>query len=170
MRHIEESERKFPSRTFQRSRTGRILVNILDHFRNIDESFRGLRMARLLSDNCISWAKLIASGVPCSDIETDDGTDADEALRDIALELLVLDASYQDKSYVVADVRKTQRNAYRLWTTAEEEQVLAMLVDGHSIGSIAETLGRKPGGIISRIQQIRERHYERLADGRSGAQ
>lgn len=117
-------------------------------------------MARLLSDNCISWAKLIASGVPYSDIETDDGTDPDEALRDMALELLVLDASYEDKCYVLADVRKTHKNAYKFWTTAEEEQVLAMLVGGHSIGTIAETLGRNPGGIISRISKIRERMVE----------
>lgn len=121
-------------------------------------------MARLLSENCISWAKLIASGVPWSDIETDDGTDADAALRDVALELLVLDASYEDKSYCIADVRKTYRNAYKAWTTAEEEQVLAMLVDGRSINRISETLGRNPGGIISRIRKIRERRVKKFAD------
>jgi len=38
-------------------------------------------MARLLSDDCLSLARLIAGGASCSELETDDGRDKDEVLR-----------------------------------------------------------------------------------------
>ena len=114
-------------------------------------------MARILSEDCLSLARLIASGVPCSDIETDDGRDRDELLKAIAIELLLLDASHEEKSYVQTDIRRTHRNAYKSWSEPEERRVMNYLIAGHSIAEIAERMGRQPGGIISRIRKIRDR-------------
>ena len=117
-------------------------------------------MARLLSDNCVSLARLIASGVPCSEITTDDGREVAAVLKDIAIELLLLDASHEEKSYVIADVRQTHKNAYKPWTDREEEKLMALLLEGRPIAGIAESLGRQPGGVISRINKIRVRREE----------
>lgn len=112
-------------------------------------------MARLLSDECISLARLIASGVSCSELSRDDGRNVEDVLKDIAIELLLLDASHEEKSYVIADIRKTHRNAYKAWSPREEERLMALLIEGRSIGEISEELGRQPGGVISRINKIR---------------
>lgn len=117
-------------------------------------------MARLLSDDCLSLARLIAGGASCSELETDDGRDKDEVLRDVAIELLLLDASHEEKSYVISDVRKTHQNAYKPWSEREEEQLMHLLLSGLSIAKISESMGRQPGGIISRINKIRERRKD----------
>ncbi|MDV7145647.1 hypothetical protein R3X27_23435 [Tropicimonas sp. TH_r6] len=114
-------------------------------------------MGNILSEDCLSLARLIASGVSCDEISTDDGRELTEVLREIALELLLLEASHEEKSYVISDVRKTHRNAYKAWTQHEEERLMALLIEGHSIAEIAESLGRQPGGVISRVRKIKDR-------------
>ena len=114
-------------------------------------------MARLLSDDCIALAKLIANDVPCSDITTDDGRELSVVLKGIAIELLLLDASHEEKSYVIADVRRTHANAYKPWTEQEEDRLVALLIAGQTIAEIAEEMARQPGGIISRVNKIRTR-------------
>ena len=114
-------------------------------------------MARLLSDDCISLARLIASGASCEEFQTDDGREKADVLREIAVELLLLDASHEQKDYVISDIRKSHRNAYQSWTKEEEDRLMALLVDGRGIGEIAGQLGRQPGAIISRVRKIKER-------------
>lgn len=121
-------------------------------------------MARLLSDECLSLARLIASGVPCSEIYRDDGRNIEDVLKDIAIELLLLDASHEEKSYVISDVRKSHKNAYKPWSSSEEKILMGLLIEGRTIGDISEHLGRQPGGVISRIKKIKSSNSEKQND------
>jgi hypothetical protein len=53
-----------------------------------------------------------------------------------------------------ANMREEHPNAYRRWGSEEEEKLKSLFAKGESIGSLAETLGRKPGGIRSRLVKL----------------
>ena len=66
----------------------------------------------------------------------------------------VLDASVQAKSYDVAAIREVHAKAYAPWSEAEEDDLKRRFAAGESVKDIAAALGRKPGGITSRLKKL----------------
>ncbi|MFK7946621.1 MAG: GIY-YIG nuclease family protein [Saprospiraceae bacterium] len=62
------------------------------------------------------------------------------------------------KAYSVEKIRENHHNAYRPWTTEEEDNLIELHNDGYSAYEIGEVLGRKKGAITSRLKKIRERN------------
>jgi hypothetical protein len=54
----------------------------------------------------------------------------------------------------VAAVREEHKNAYQPWTDAEEVRLRELFDRGVPIAAIAEELGRRPGGIRSRLMKL----------------
>jgi len=53
-----------------------------------------------------------------------------------------------------ADIRKTHAKAYQPWSRDEEDRLRAAFERGAPVKQIAETLGRKPGAIRSRMRKL----------------
>ncbi|MFK7936023.1 MAG: hypothetical protein AB8G22_21090 [Saprospiraceae bacterium] len=59
------------------------------------------------------------------------------------------------KTYSVNEIRKSFPNAYRKWTSKEEELLLKWYDAGATIHDIAKELKRQPAAIYSRLKKIR---------------
>ncbi len=58
------------------------------------------------------------------------------------------------KSYSVAEINKTHPAAYKKWTEAEEKKLINAFDAGATTKKIAEFLGRRIGGIRSRLRKL----------------
>ena len=58
------------------------------------------------------------------------------------------------KAYSIAAIQKEHAKAYEPWTPKEEETLKNLVKGGMAIKKIALQLGRKPGGIRSRIEKL----------------
>lgn len=58
------------------------------------------------------------------------------------------------KAYSVEKIREQHPNAYAPWTEEEEEKLLRLKKEGQSTRDIAKALGRKRGGITSRLKTL----------------
>lgn len=54
----------------------------------------------------------------------------------------------------VGEARKTFPNAYKPWTTEQEEQLTEMFKSGSSMADLTNVLGRQPGGIEMRLRHL----------------
>ena len=54
----------------------------------------------------------------------------------------------------IKKLRKTVTNAYKPWTSDEEQRLRQLVSDGEPVSKIAELLGRKVGGIRSRMDKL----------------
>jgi hypothetical protein len=57
-------------------------------------------------------------------------------------------------AYQVADIRKQYPNAYTPWTAEADAALLAAHQAGHDITSLAETFGRQPSAVRSRVNRL----------------
>lgn len=57
-------------------------------------------------------------------------------------------------SYSVEEIRQKHENAYKKWTTEEEELLIDRYRNGKKIEELAKLLGRKRGGIRSRLKKL----------------
>lgn len=62
-----------------------------------------------------------------------------------------------EKAYSVAEIRKSHGNAYKPWTTEDDEELSRLEKEGKSIGELASIFGRNRGAITSRLSKINER-------------
>lgn len=60
----------------------------------------------------------------------------------------------EDKSFLVKDIRKKHPNAYSSWSKEEDFKLVNLYKSGKSIDEISESLGRKKGGIKSRLKKL----------------
>ena len=58
------------------------------------------------------------------------------------------------KSYSLEDIRQKHANAYEKWTEEEQNKLIALHQEGTKVSQIAEALGRKTGGIKSRLKKL----------------
>ena len=58
------------------------------------------------------------------------------------------------KAYTIEGKRKLYQNAYKSWTPADDEQLIALHNDGKSTKELASMFGRKEGAIRSRIKKL----------------
>ncbi len=58
------------------------------------------------------------------------------------------------KAYSVEDVRQRHAKAYERWTDEEQDRLIALHQEGTKVGEIAKALGRKAGGIKSRLKKL----------------
>lgn len=58
------------------------------------------------------------------------------------------------KTFSVEKIREQHANAYRAWSEDEEAKLKKLFNKGVQIREMAETLGRKPGGIRSRLKRL----------------
>ena len=64
------------------------------------------------------------------------------------------DLLQHQKAYSVEDIQKSHPNAYKSWTSQEEDELMELHRRGLSTKKIAEALGRQPGGIRSRLKKL----------------
>lgn len=62
--------------------------------------------------------------------------------------------SDEARSFTVEAIREKHPQAYRPWNEHEEQELKKMFERGKQMKEIAETLGRQPGGIRSRLKKI----------------
>jgi len=89
---------------------------------------------------------------------------AEEKLRLLAQELRELQVKFiqacggraLEKSAPASfeKIREAHPNAYRPWDKGQELELRKLFLDGMSVGLLAKTLGRKPGGIKSRLLKL----------------
>ncbi len=80
---------------------------------------------------------------------------ASEAARlAVPVRALAREAQAPSKSYDVAAIREVHAKAYAPWSEAEEDDLKRRFAAGESVKDIAEALGRKPGGITSRLKKL----------------
>ncbi len=58
------------------------------------------------------------------------------------------------KAYSVEEMRKTHANAYQKWTSEEEAKLQECFASGKTIAEISKILGRREGGVKSRLQKF----------------
>ena len=54
----------------------------------------------------------------------------------------------------IGEARKQFPNAYRPWTTDQEDLLTKMHADGASLSELTQELGRQPGGIEARLRHL----------------
>ncbi|MFC0628013.1 hypothetical protein [Kribbella deserti] len=54
----------------------------------------------------------------------------------------------------VGEARKTFPNAYKPWTTEQEQVLTEMFKEGSTMADLTSLLGRQPGGIESRLRHL----------------
>jgi len=62
-----------------------------------------------------------------------------------------------EKTYSVAEIRKSRENAYKPWTSEDDKELVRLEKEGKSIEEIASIFGRNRGAINSRLNKINER-------------
>ena len=60
----------------------------------------------------------------------------------------------KEKIYSLERIRVEHPNAYRAWNSEEEAKLQKLFNRGIQMREMAETLGRKPGGIRSRLKKL----------------
>ena len=63
-------------------------------------------------------------------------------------------AQNKQKSYSVSEIRKSYVAAYKKWSSEEDEKLIADFRAGQTISALAKALGRKKGGIVSRLKKL----------------
>ena len=71
-------------------------------------------------------------------------------LRIRSLELLTA----RSQGRRIEETRKTYPNAYREWTTEQEETLAELYKNGASRDELVKVLGRQPGGIETRLRTL----------------
>lgn len=64
------------------------------------------------------------------------------------------------KNYSIDKIRETYSNAYKLWTKEEDINLAKEYSKGMKIEKLAETFGRKPGAISSRLEKLKLPGYQ----------
>lgn len=62
--------------------------------------------------------------------------------------------NFKAKAYSIAEKRKKNPNAYKIWTEQEDNQLELLYCEKKTIGEICIVLGRDKGGIRSRIEKL----------------
>lgn len=62
----------------------------------------------------------------------------------------------EGKAYTMEEKRKQHSNAYKSWTTADDNLLIALHEEGKSIKELTSIFGRKEGAILSRIKKLTE--------------
>ena len=60
----------------------------------------------------------------------------------------------QGQAYQVAEVRREYPNAYLPWTAEADAALLAAHQAGHDVAALADTFGRQPSAIRSRLNHL----------------
>ena len=60
----------------------------------------------------------------------------------------------QGQAYQVAEVRREHPNAYLPWTAEADAALLAAHQAGHDVAALADTFGRQPSAIRSRLNHL----------------
>ncbi len=60
----------------------------------------------------------------------------------------------QGQAYQVAEVRRQYPNAYKPWTAEADAELLAAHQSGHDVATLADTFGRQPSAIRSRLDRL----------------
>ena len=60
----------------------------------------------------------------------------------------------QSQAYQVADIRREYPNAYLPWTLEADAVLLAAYQSGHGVAALADTFGRQPSAIRSRLNRL----------------
>ena len=60
----------------------------------------------------------------------------------------------QGQAYQVAEVRREYPNAYLPWTAESDAALLAAYQGGHDVAALADTFGRQPSAIRSRLNRL----------------
>lgn len=80
---------------------------------------------------------------------------SEEALRELFLmRERTIDEDETPKTSSVENIREKHPSAYKKWTADEETSLIAGFHCGKSIVMLSEMLGRKPGGIRSRLKKL----------------
>ncbi len=103
-----------------------------------DEEFRSASEAALATHHQLERAEVVRLH--------------DEFIREAGGEMRAPAAPRTGKSF--ADIRKTHAKAYQPWSRDEEDRLRAAFERGAPVSQIAETLGRKPGAIRSRMRKL----------------
>ena len=60
----------------------------------------------------------------------------------------------QGQAYQVAEIRREYPNAYLPWTAESDAALLAAYQSGHDVAALADTFGRQPSAIRSRLNHL----------------
>ena len=60
----------------------------------------------------------------------------------------------QSQAYQVAEIRREYPNAYLRWTAESDAALLAAYQSGHDVAALADTFGRQPSAIRSRLNHL----------------
>lgn len=58
------------------------------------------------------------------------------------------------QTYRVTEVRRQHPNAYARWTPEADAELLSAYRAGHDVTALAETFGRQPSAILSRLNRL----------------
>lgn len=64
------------------------------------------------------------------------------------------DPENEKKSYTLDDIREQHAQAYRPWSTEDDEKLEALFCEGKTVKELANIFERKEGAITSRIKKL----------------
>lgn len=64
------------------------------------------------------------------------------------------DPENEKKSYTLDDIREQHPQAYRPWSTEDDEKLEALFCEGKTVKELANIFHRKAGAITSRIKKL----------------
>jgi len=73
-------------------------------------------------------------------------------------DFIPIDDSMQQNAYTIEEKRAQYPNAYRLWTTEDDNRLLQLSVSGKSLTELCEIFGRNHGAITSRLRKLNLLH------------
>lgn len=71
------------------------------------------------------------------------------------------DPNDDNKSYTLDDIREKHPQAYRPWSTEDDEKLEALFCEGKTVKELANIFERKEGAITSRIKKLELREKYR---------